>query len=137
MVSPRDDVTVPISKIVFGSPDEKEIERLSALLFAHPDADKFDYIRSEKTLYEILPKGISKGDLLLRLADLLGIDQKKTIAVGDYDNDISMLKAAGLGIAVANATANAKAAADLVTVSNEEHALARIICDLDEGKINL
>ena len=132
-----DDVTVPISKIVFGSPDEKEIERLSALLFAHPDADKFDYIRSEKTLYEILPKGISKGDLLLRLADLLGIDRKKTIAVGDYDNDISMLKAAGLGIAVANATANAKAAADLVTVSNEEHALARIICDLDEGKINL
>lgn len=135
--SDLDEIKVPISKFVFGTPEPSEIERLAALLSAHPDADKFDYIHSEKTLYEILPKGSEKGDLLLRLADLLGIDRKKTIAVGDYDNDVSMLRAAGLGIAVANASENAKAAADLVTVSNEEHALARIISDLDTGRIRL
>ena len=136
-LSDLDSVKVPLSKFVFGTPNEDEIERLAALLYAHPDADKFDYIHSEKTLYEILPKGCSKGDLLLRLAELLGIDRKRTVAVGDYDNDVSMLKAAGLGVAVANASDAARAAADLVTVSNEEHALARIICDLDERKIRL
>ena len=55
---------------------------------------------------------------------------KNTIAVGDYDNDITMLKAAGVGYAVANATAAAKAAADKITVSNEDHAIAKIISEL-------
>ena len=48
-----------------------------------------------------------------------------------------MLKAAGLGVAVANATPEAKAAADLVTVSNEEHAIAKIISDIENGKISI
>ena len=43
-----------------------------------------------------------------------------------------MLQAAGIGVAVENATAEAKAAADHITVSNENHALARIIADLEE-----
>ena len=62
---------------------------------------------------------------------------EKTVAVGDYNNDISMLKAARLGIAVANACPEAKAAADAVTVSNEEHAIAKIISDIEQGKLLL
>ena len=81
-------------------------------------------------LYEILPKGVSKGSALPILAKSLGVDMKNTIAVGDYDNDITMLKAAGVGYAVSNATAAAKAAADKITVSNEEHAIAKIISEL-------
>jgi len=46
-----------------------------------------------------------------------------------------MLKTAGIGIAVANASPAAKAAADLVTVSNEENAIAKIIYDLESGAI--
>ena len=46
-----------------------------------------------------------------------------------------MLKAAALGIAVANACPEAKVAADYVTVSNEEHAIARIISGLENGEI--
>ena len=57
-----------------------------------------------------------------------------TVAVGDYSNDVSMLLAAGVGVAVANATPDAKAAADVVTVSNEDHAIARVIRDIEEGK---
>ena len=120
-----------VIKIVFGHGDGKTIERLAEVLHSHPKSQMFDYIRSEEKLYEILPKGISKGNLLLKLAEILGIDQKKTVAVGDYNNDISMIKAAGIGYAVANAVPEAKAAADRVTVSNEEHAIARIIEDLD------
>ena len=96
-------------------------------------ADMFDFIRSDPEYYEILPKGVSKGDLLMKLADLLGVDRKRTIAVGDNDNDASMIKAAGVGYAVANGSKAAKDAADIITVSNEEDAIAKIIDDLDKN----
>ena len=52
------------------------------------------------------------------------------IAVGDYENDISMIKYADIGYATANAAENVKAAADRVTVSNRDGAIAAIIKDL-------
>ena len=129
------DIKEPIAKVVFGDEREGVIQELQSLLFAHPRADEFDFIRSELRLYEILPKGISKGTVLKKLAEHLGVDMKKTIAVGDYNNDISMIRAAGIGIAVANANDDVKAYADHVTVDHEQHALARIIADIEEGNL--
>ena len=60
---------------------------------------------------------------------------KKTIVAGDNDNDVSMLEVAGRGVAVSNASPAAKRAANYHTVSNEEHAIARIVKDLEEGKL--
>ena len=57
--------------------------------------------------------------------------------MGDYFNDIPMLKKAKVGIAVANALPEVKAAADYVTVSNEEHAITKIISDIEEGRIKI
>ena len=125
----------PIAKIVFADMHEEQIVRVKELLDTHPRSADFDYVRSEKTLYEILPKGINKGAILPRIAEHLGVDMSRTIAVGDYNNDVSMLRSAGIGIAVANATPEAKAAAKLVTVSNEDHAIAQIINDIESGKI--
>ena len=137
LVATLDGVDEPIAKIVFGDLREENLAIVKELLESHPRHDEFDYIRSERTLYEILPKGVGKGAVLPRLAEHLGIDMSRTIAFGDYDNDASMLSAAGLGVAVANATENARAAADLVTVSNNEHAIAKIIYDIENGKINI
>ena len=128
-------VDVPVGKVVFCDEDENNILKIAEVLNNHPRTAEFDYIRSEKTLYEILPKGSSKGNLLPRLAEILGVDMAKTIAVGDYNNDVSMIEAAGVGIAVANAVEAAKAAADIVTVSNEEHAIAKIIKMIDRGEM--
>ncbi len=131
------DIDEPMAKILFVDHREGFLEKVEELLKNHPRANEFDFIRSEKTLYEILPKGSGKGNVLYRLSEQLGIDMKNTIAVGDYHNDISMIKAAGLGIAVANAQPAVKEAADMVTVSNEEDAIARIISDIDNGIIKL
>ena len=131
------DIKTPIGKIVFAHPEEERISELIALLAAHPRAAEFDFIRSEKLFYEILPKGIHKGVALSVLAEHLGVDRARTVAVGDYNNDIGMLRTAGVGVAVANAVPEVKAAADLVTVSNEEHAIARVIADLESGKLAL
>lgn len=128
------DVKEPIAKILFGIETEEEMQDVIKTLNSHPLAEKFDFVRSEKSLYEILPKGIGKGTSIIKLCEYLNIDRNKTIAVGDYDNDISMFNAAGVGIAVKNACKEAQSAADFITVSNEEHAIAKVIYDLEEGK---
>ena len=133
LVCHYNDVDEPIAKIIFGDENPKDIDVLKNLLDSHPKAHNFDFIRSEQTLYEILPKGISKGSGLLKLAQLLNIDINNTIAVGDYNNDISMIENAGIGVAVANAVPEAKAVANYITVSNEDHAIAKIIDDIDKG----
>ena len=67
----------------------------------------------------------NKGQALLALADRLGVPHEKTIAFGDGLNDITMLQAAGVGIAMANAEDIVKDAADWVTASCDEDGVAR------------
>lgn len=129
------DIGDDMGKIVFADLDGENLALLSELLPSHPKGHLYDFIRTERILYEVLPKGVCKGDVLLKIAELTGVSPDRTIAVGDYYNDISMLRAARFGIAVANACDDAKAAADIVTVSNEEHAIKRIIDDIDCGRI--
>ena len=88
-------------------------------------------------MYEILPKGVGKGTSIINLCHHLNINVNNAIAIGDYNNDISMFRAAGIGIAVSNACKDALNAADYITVSNEEHAIARVIHDLELGKYDL
>ena len=131
----HNEITEPIVKIIFAHKDEEQINQLAKILNEHPLANQFDFIRSEKILYEILPKNIHKGTALKNLCKILNVDINKTIAIGDYDNDVGMLRDAKIGIAVKNASQNAKNAADIITVSNDEHAIAKIIYDLDNGKL--
>lgn len=115
-----------------------EIERINQLVEAlktHPMAERFDFVRSTRHYYEILPKGSHKGNLLKEIAKLNNIDMNRTIAVGDNDNDIKMLEFAGCGYAVENANENAKKVADRITVSNLDSAIAKIIDELDKGLI--
>lgn len=137
LVCGYDEIKEPIAKIIFGSEYDGEISEIEKTLKAHPLAEKFDFIRSSKTLFEILPKGIAKGLAIEKLAEHLGIDRNNTVAIGDYNNDISMFRAANIGIAVANACKEALEAADIITVSNEENAVAKVIYDLYDGVIKL
>ena len=114
--------------------EEERLPLLKQALLEHPRADRFDFVQSTAVYYEILPKGATKGNLVLRLAELLGISRDRTVAVGDNCNDVSMLREAALGVAVANATPEAKAAADLIlTATNEENAVAQLIGLLESG----
>ena len=125
----------PMAKIAFCDDDYDLITRVKGLIDDHPLAHRFEMIRSENTIYEIMPIGANKGTALQKLTELLNLDPKNTIAIGDYDNDVKMLEAAGCGVAVANAAPSAKAVANRITVSNDEHAIAALIRDLEAGKI--
>ena len=67
---------------------------------------------------EIIPRQINKGQGLRDVCAVLGISTEETIAFGDAANDIPMLREAGMGVAMGNATEETKAAADLVTATN-------------------
>ena len=124
---------IPLAKVIFGSEKNDEILAIEKTLREHPLASRFDFVRTEKTLFEVLPKGVNKGVALDKLVEYLKIDRQNSIAIGDYNNDVKMLNAAGIGIAVANASKAALEAADFVTVSNEEHAIAQVVGDIEHG----
>ncbi len=83
---------------------------------------------------EIFSSAAGKGRALLALADLLGIAHAETAAVGDSDNDRSMILAAGTGFVVSNAAESLKADADEVICSNDEHAMQWILEHKTTGK---
>ena len=76
---------------------------------------------------EVNAKGVDKGRALLALAGRLGFSRGQTMACGDASNDIAMLRAAGLGVAMGNATPEAVAAADVQTDTNNNDGVAKAI----------
>ncbi len=118
-----------IHKIVFVSKSAEDCFKLRERLEKRY-GDVCDFNRSWNTGLEMLPKGAGKGHCVKRLRELLGKQIKTVIAVGDYENDITMLKEADLGVAVENAADFVKAAADKITVKNTEGAIAKIIEEL-------
>lgn len=77
--------------------------------------------------FEVNPAGVDKGSALRVLADRLGIPMTQVMAIGDNDNDVPMLRAAGIGVAMGNATPAAKSAADRLTLPNEAFGVAAAI----------
>lgn len=76
---------------------------------------------------EITSCKATKGRALMALADHLGIQRDEIMAFGDSDNDLSLINAAGIGVAMANALPEIQAAADRVTLSNDKDGVARAI----------
>lgn len=76
---------------------------------------------------EISSFGANKGAALEKTAVYLGADISQTIAFGDSGNDIDIIKAAGMGVAMGNSTEEIKAAADMVTLSNNENGIAEAL----------
>ncbi len=103
---------------------EEEIFEMAARLEAQ-FSDHIHIYRSKSTYLELAPKAISKATALeMILGRNFGIDISEVVAFGDNYNDIDMLHAAGLGIAVENAREEVKSAADEVTLKSIEDGVA-------------
>lgn len=83
---------------------------------------------------EVNPRGVNKGSALQMLADSLGIPMSQVMAIGDNDNDLSMLQIARIGVAMGNATPAALSAADYVTLPCQEDGVAAAIRALAFGE---
>ncbi len=83
--------------------------------------------RSKPEYLEFVHPDVSKGEAMKFVAAYYGIDLQRVIAVGDNQIDLSMIEAAGLGVAMANADAETKAAADYICASNNDAGVADVI----------
>lgn len=88
----------------------------------------FDCFFSNKNYLEIVKKDVNKGSSIEHICQKLNVDLKDVIAVGDSENDLSMILKAGLGVSVANGATLLKDASDVILEkTNNEHAIAELI----------
>lgn len=89
--------------------------------------DVMSIYRSEPFFLEIMPRGVNKASAVEKLLPILGVDREDVICCGDGYNDISMIRYAGMGVAMANAQSAVKEAADYITASNDEDGIVQVI----------
>lgn len=82
---------------------------------------------SYKNNFEMTHPEVSKGNSVKLIANSLGIKDYDICAIGDNYNDVSMLKIAGIGVAMGNAEEGVKVISDFVTLSNNESGVSHAI----------
>ena len=89
---------------------------------------KLSIYRSEPFFIEAMPPGVDKAASLEHLFQIIEVEKENTIACGDGFNDMSMIRYAGVGVAMANAREEVKQIADVVTSkTNDEDGLLEVI----------
>ena len=106
-----------IVKILFMDSDFEGLQQLGRELEPMAKRLGVEITFSSKRYLEFMPAGIDKGYGLKKLADMLGIPMDQVIGVGDSANDLAMIKAAGLGVGVANVTDDVRPHCDAVLES--------------------
>lgn len=97
--------------------------------------DKFEVVSSFNKSFEVMPRGTSKGNAVKKICEYYGVHPSEVIAIGDNENDISMIEYAGLGIAMGNSEEKVKEIANYITESNNRDGVAMAIEKfiLDDG----
>ncbi|MEA4824513.1 MAG: Cof-type HAD-IIB family hydrolase [Clostridiaceae bacterium] len=111
----------PVEKIVLFLSDVSFKPELEKLLEVFPFLKVTDALENNLELNNVTA---NKGASLLRFGEAFGIAREQIMAFGDGRNDCDMIRAAGIGVAMANACAELKACADMETLSNEEDGVA-------------
>ena len=93
-------------------------------------SEKITMIKAEVSGLELTAQGVEKGQGLVHLAQKLNLPMEQIIAVGDADNDESMIREAGFGVAMGNANENIKGLADIIVADNDHGGCAQAIDDV-------
>lgn len=105
-------------------------QRIDALRAGLPKefSDYFSVLRTDPDFLEFIPERSTKGSALVSLCDIIGIGLDRTVAFGDAENDLEMIRRAGLGVAMANSQMKQLMdEADVVTLSNDADGVAAVV----------
>lgn len=117
----------PMKMIAIDLGDHQKLEEFQAAI-QPPLEGRVQVLFSTPKYLEFLPLDAGKGNAITFLATYLNTSLSETVAIGDEENDISMIQAAGLGIAMKNGNEHTKACADIITdFTNDEDAFVSII----------
>ena len=97
---------------------------------AAPFADRLSCVFTADFYFEYTARGIDKGASLARVLPRIGVEPGELAAFGDGQNDVTMLELAGVGVAMGNAVAEAKAAANMVCADNNHDGIAEALTRL-------
>lgn len=96
--------------------------------------DNISFFKSTPIYLEFVDSTVSKGSALEKLGKILGIPRQEIAAFGDADNDIEMIRYAGLGVAMANSSEKLLSEADYVTRSNNDDGIAAVLEKIIAGE---
>lgn len=88
---------------------------------------EINLVKVNKLKLEIVPEGVTKLNGLLRVGEQLGLTSKEMVYIGDELDDIPLIDAVGLGVAMGNSPFEVKKAADWVTRSNNQHGVTYMV----------
>jgi len=106
---------------------DSDLEKIRKAKITIRDMNEFEVVSSHFDNFEVTDKGVSKGNAVKVLGDYYGISSNQIICIGDSENDLSMIKYAGLGIAMGNADENVKEASKYITDNNNSDGVAKAI----------
>ena len=118
-------VDFPEAKVLLVGPHEKLLPAKKELEGMYSDV--LDLFFSMDFFLEVVPKNVGKDSSLDELLKIIGIQREELVACGDGMNDISMIKYAGLGVAMENAYPEVKEAADVIVPSNDANGVAYVL----------
>lgn len=84
-------------------------------------------VTGESYIYDMVKKGVNKGNGIEKFCNELGIDLSECIAIGDNENDLSMFKKVGISVAMGNATDRIKSKANYIAKRNDENGVAEFL----------
>lgn len=110
----------PVKLTMSGQKDEMDRVEHELNQWTH----EHNFIRSGDYFIDIMHKDATKGNALKQLAAMRGVPREQVLAIGNYYNDMTMIQFAGLGVAMDNSPLEVKAAAQEITLSNNEDGVA-------------
>jgi Cof subfamily protein (haloacid dehalogenase superfamily) len=132
VVESFDSVDFPLVKLLFED-DRDKLDELCAYMHAQSWSGEYELIFSGEHLLEMTARGATKGCMVLRLAEHLGVARGDIYCIGDHSNDVSMVEVSAIGFAPENAIDEMKAVPGVRVVSHcAEGAVADVVAALDE-----
>jgi Cof subfamily protein (haloacid dehalogenase superfamily) len=128
LVKDWNEVFVEHEKEIFkGIAVHADIDKILKAKITLRGMEEFEVVSSRFDNFEVMNRGVSKGSAVKILADYYGITSDQVISIGDSENDLSMIKFAGLGIAMGNGNDEVKKAAKYITDNNNCDGVAKVI----------
>lgn len=125
------EIFLPESNKVLFCGDNERIKKVAEYLESI-EHEGFKYASSAPSYFEVLPEGISKGSAVKVLADLLGIAHNRIVGIGDYYNDLELIRTSAVGGATQGAPEDVRHEADIVVGRCENGAVADFIEYLED-----
>ena len=109
----------PVKCLVINYEKKDGLERMQAWI--RENMPEMDCFFSCPQFLEVVPKGMNKGEAVKMLCQKLDVAIENAVACGEAANDLAMLKAAGIGVAMINGSDEVKAVADYITTRDNNH----------------